>query len=187
MPRIVIGLSGTPSSGKDTVANYLVRKGFAHYSLSAILREIMEEKGVRIKQPELTDFGNALEKNYGVGHLAKIAIKKIDPGSKVVISSIRQPGEIEVLRGLTRFFMIFVDAPIEERFARLKGRRRSDDHKTIDAFKEMERVQMNGLSGGINLRKCQEMSDYQIFNDGDLDDLNQKTGMILKEIMKNIE
>lgn len=41
---IIIGLTGHPSSGKDTVAEYIANKGFAHISCGDLLREEMKKE-----------------------------------------------------------------------------------------------------------------------------------------------
>ena len=41
---IKIGVTGTLGSGKDTLAAYLVSKGFEHISLSDLIREELKKK-----------------------------------------------------------------------------------------------------------------------------------------------
>ena len=41
--EMIIGITGSYASGKDTVASILQEKGFIHYSLSDILREELKK------------------------------------------------------------------------------------------------------------------------------------------------
>jgi len=178
--KIIIGITGTLSAGKDTTAEYLIKKGFKHYSLSAVLREIMEKEGIPIKQPELTNFGNKLREERGHGYLVEQLKDKLV--GNVAVSSIRQPGEIEALKKLGDFYLIFVDAPIEIRFKRLQKRNRGDDPQTLEELKKIENIQMTGTGGGMNLQKCREMSDFKINNSGTFEELYQQIDNILEKI-----
>ena len=162
--KIIIGITGTLSAGKDTAAEYLINKGFKHYSLSAVLREIMKKEGVPIKQPEMTNFGNKLREERSHGYLVEQIKDKLV--GNVVVSSIRQSGEVEALKNLGDFYLIFVDAPIEERFRRLQKRNRGDDPQSLEELKQIEGIQMTGSGGGMNLQKCRETSDFEINNVG---------------------
>jgi len=180
--RIIIGITGTLSAGKDTTAEYLVQKGFAHYSLSNALREVMRREGVPVKQPELTNFGNKLREERGHGYLVDQIKDKLV--GQAVVSSVRQVGEIEALKNLGDFYLIFVDAPVEERYRRLQARGRNDDPQSLEQFKEIENIQMTGSGGGMNLAKCRELSDFQLDNSGTIAELYQKIDGILNQIEK---
>ena len=44
---MIIGLTGSYCSGKDTVANYIVQNyGFIHFSLSDEIRVLMKEQNI---------------------------------------------------------------------------------------------------------------------------------------------
>ena len=182
---MIIGLSGTLSAGKDTLAEYLVEKeGFFHVSLSGVLREIARKEGIEETMTALTKLGNAIEKRYGKGYLAKLALDKIPPRRNAVISSIRQPPEIEVLRQAGRFKMIFVDAAARIRFERLKKRAREGDSQTWEEFVGLEKKQMLGSYCGINLLGCKKASDYIIENNGTREEFTKKIRGVVAEILK---
>ena len=95
---MIIGLTGYPGSGKDTVAYYFVRKNFFHYSLSDILRQELEKKKKPVTRENLINLGNNLRKKYGTGILAEKTLEKVIPERNYIISSIYNPGEIDVLK-----------------------------------------------------------------------------------------
>ena len=178
--QLIIGLTGTLSAGKDTIADYLINKGLSHHSLSEALRQVMKKEGIPIKQPELTNFGNKLREERGHGYLVEQIKSQLS--NQAVVSSIRQPGEIQALKALGGFYLIFIDAPVEERFKRLEARGRDDDPKTLEEFKKIEKIQMTGSGGGSNLQKCREMSDFRINNSGTLEELYRQIEDILTKI-----
>ena len=185
---MIIGLSGTLAAGKDTVAEYLVeREGFDHISLSVILRKIAMEKGLGIDLGNLTLLGNSLKDEYGPGYLVKRAKKETDFNKDITVSSIRQPEEIEELKKEKNFFMIFVDADDEIRFNRLVKRGRVGDTNRFEKFQDLEKKQLDGQSGGINLGKCREMADYVLENNGTLVEFENKIRVAFEDIEKRVK
>jgi len=172
---MIIGLSGTLASGKDTVAEYLKKnEGFGHISLSAILRGILEKEGTNVNLENLTRIGNSLRKKYGGDFLVKKAKKKVDFSSNLVVSSIRQEGEVRALRKEKNFYMIFVDADPKIRFNRLIKRGRAGDTNDFKKFIGTEKKQLGGTAGGMNLNVCKKMSDFLIINNGKLEEFEKK-------------
>ena len=178
---MIIGLSGTLSSGKDTVAQYLIEKGYEHISLSDLIREEAKKRGMGVDRDSLRELGNILVGEKGEDALAKIAMerKKTD---KLIISSVRKPKEVDYLRSLPHFVMLFVDAPIEVRYQRMVSRARAGDKTmTLQELKEKEDMEMSGKSTQ-RLDYCKEHADYFINNISNLDDLYSQVNKILKEI-----
>src|SRR3989338_4897545 len=124
---MIIGITGLYCSGKDTVAEYLVEKGFAHISLSDILREQMKKMNIEITRDNLIKYGNDLRKLLGPGVLAEIAISRFARGDNYAISSIRSPAEAEVLNRFGDFVLIKVQAAASLRFKRILERKRESD------------------------------------------------------------
>jgi len=180
---MIIGLSGTLAAGKDTVADYLVEsEGFDHISLSTVLRKVAAQKGIEVTMENLTKLGNSLKTEYSADYLVKRAKKEADFTRDTVVSSIRQPEEIENLKQEKDFYMIFVDADVKIRFDRLAKRGRAGDVEDFNTFKEQEEKQLDGQSGGMNLGRCREMADYIIENNGTMDEFKTEIKRIFGKI-----
>lgn len=182
---MIIALSGTPAAGKDTVADYLKeKKGFKLISPSEILRSILKGRKVEINLENLTEAGNKI----GTG-LVLQGLKNRVGDENIILTSIRQPKEIELLRNEKDFFAVFVDADPRIRFERLKSRGRAGDSETFDQFMDIEYKQSDGKSGGMNLSACKEMADYVIENNGPMEEFHQRIeevyGAIQERIAKN--
>ena len=97
---MIIGITGTNASGKDTAADYLKNKGYSHYSLSDIVREECDVRGLPKDRDTLRELANELRRNFGADVLAKRAIEKIqrEKAKNIVITSIRSPEEIKTLK-----------------------------------------------------------------------------------------
>jgi dephospho-CoA kinase len=182
---MIIGLSGTLSSGKDTVSEYLEKnEGFQHISLSQVLRDLAREKRLEVNLENLTQLGNSILADYGRAYLVKKAEKQVDFSGDVVISSIRQPNEIEYLKTKKNFFMIFVDAQAKIRFERSVARNRRGDSQTLEEFIAIEKKEIDGKSGGMDLNYCKDHADYVLLNNGTMEEFKQKIQQILGEIRK---
>jgi dephospho-CoA kinase len=168
----LIGLTGTNGAGKGEVAAYLIKKGYAYFSLSDIIREELEKKGQEITRDNLIKLGNGLRKEFGADILARRVMEKLK--GKAVIDSIRNPKEIEYLRKQRNFVLLGIDAPVKLRYERVKKRGRNESSSTLREFIQKEREEMQGFEHGQQILKCLEMADFRIINDGSLESLYQK-------------
>ena len=177
---MLIGITGTNSSGKETVAEYLIKKGFAHFSLSDELREIAKERGSDTTRETLIALGNELRKKYGEGELAKRVLKKIQ--GKAVVSSIRNLGEIKELKKQKNFILVNVDAKPQIRFKRAQKRNRLGDTKTLKEFIAQEERENSQNKFAQQLSLCQKEADYIINNNGTLKELYAQIEKILRTL-----
>jgi len=179
---MIIGLTGTNGAGKSTIAEILKSKGFTYNSLSDVLREESAKRGIRPTRDNLVVIGNELRMSQGNGVLAKKILEKVrsNKEKKAIVDSIRNPDEINELRKEKDFMLIAVDAPIETRFERVKARGRTGDKAlTFDDFRYQDEREMVGESAAQQIRKCIEMADHLIVNDGAIEDLKKKIEEIL--------
>lgn len=178
---MIIGLTGTFGAGKDAASEYLEKKGFEHYSTADILREEAAKRELNAERETLRQLKNQLAETEGDDYLAKKAVERAK-SDKVVISAIRSVGEVDYLKSLADFTLIFVDAPIEIRFERIKNRRRAGEEKlTLESFKEKEMLEMSGASSQ-RIDYAKEKADYLVDNSGSLGEFHQKIDQILEKI-----
>lgn len=185
---LIVGITGTNSSGKDTVADYFVKNyGFTSFSLSDEIREEATKRGITHERKNLLAIGNELRENFGACELAARVLKKIyfNPSlERVLVTSIRNPYEVdEFKKSGNKFVMIYVDADMKVRFYRAVKRGRIGDGAEFETFKEIEEKEMKGNTTGQQLLKCLEVSDYKIMNDGSIEELYSKLEKIAEEVL----
>lgn len=185
---MIVGVTGFFSSGKDTIAELLRAKGFAHVSLSDIIREELAARGKPITIPNLTAVGNEFRRTHGLGILAERALGRVDFGRNWVITSIRHPAEVEALRGRIDFVLLFVDAPQRVRFERSLARARPGDPQTFEKFKLWEARQLDPHQGdpaAQAMAACRDLAEEHINNDNDIDALKAKLdAFVARGLMK---
>lgn len=178
---MIIGLTGSYCSGKDTVAEYIVNHyGFAHFSLSDEIRLLMKQAGIETTRENLIAFGTKLRQDEGNDVLAKSVIKRFQQDKNYCITSIRHSKEVERFRTIKNFILINVDAPEEIRFNRMQIRKRAGDPSTLEKFIELEKKESQVSGSGQQVALCASMADMVFINDADsLVDLYSKIDALL--------
>lgn len=165
----LIGISGTFASGKDTIADFLVRDfDFTHVSTGDMVRKVAMKKYGSIERPVLVKTATELRYERGAGVLVDEALKESRP---LVITGIRSLGEAKALKAAGGI-LLFVDAPIEVRYERVKSRKRDDE--TLLSLEEFRANEAKELAAGsndedFNITAISQMADVSIQNDVPLD------------------
>ena len=178
---MIIGITGTMASGKDTAAEYLKEKGCAHYSLSDIVREECDARGLPKDRDTLRELANELRRDFGADILASRAIEKIqrEKPKNIIITSIRSAEEIKTLKKIPGFELICIDAPVELRYERIKNRQRESDFIDFKTFKHQEELELAGGANKQNIKDAIALADYTIINDETLEELKEKIEKII--------
>ncbi len=177
-----LGLTGENCSGKGTVAEYLGKKGFYYVSLSDVIREEVASEGKEITRENLVKKANDLREDFGPAILAKKTIAKLEKDRNYVIDSIRNPKEAEELKKLANFFLVYISAPEDLRFERMKSRGRENDPRTFEAFKKLEELEAkNKESHKQNLFETKKFANKSIENNGSFIELYDKIDLMLSE------
>ncbi|MFW6449977.1 MAG: AAA family ATPase [Nanoarchaeota archaeon] len=171
----VYGFTGLNASGKSTAAKILAEKGYKYTSLSDVLREQAEKRGLEKSRDNLYDLGNQLREKEGNGVLGKKAAEKIlNEDKSYVVDSIRNPAEVEELRKLSHFTLVAVEARPESRFERAKKRGRNESAESVEEFLAKEKREMSSKDSDQQIHKCVKSADISINNDGTIEELREK-------------
>ncbi len=176
--KIIVGLTGLSGSGKATARELLREMGYATVVMGDVVRE---ETKRRKLQPTPKNVGAVmlrLREEEGPEVVAKRCIPKIE-GAKakvVVVDGIRSLEEVnEFKRNFRNFNLIAIHASPQTRFQRLFIRRRSDDPKNWNTFKERD---LRELSIGIG--NVIAMADHMVVNEGTRSQLKREVGQVLE-------
>ncbi len=183
---IVLGLTGENCAGKGTVAAYLEKKGFYYYSLSDVIREELAAEGAEITRDSLIAKGNFLREKFGSAVLAEKTLQKLQDDRNYVIDSFRNPSEAEAFKKARKnFFLLYVTAPSDVRFERMKSRGRESDPKTLEAFKTIEEKERKSASDRHqNLDATRSRADRTLLNEADFPALYDLIDRTLADLSK---
>jgi len=181
---MIIGITGTIGAGKGTVVEYLLKKGFKHYSVRQFLISEISKRGLNVNRESMVSVANDLRAHYGPSCIVEQLYSRAKKeGGDAVIESIRCPGEVEALNGKKDFVLFAVDADIETRYARIIERKSSTDRISFDEFVNQEGREMS--SNDLfkqNLKRCIEMANYSFKNDWTIEELHKKVAAVLEKI-----
>jgi dephospho-CoA kinase len=154
------------------VAGFLQHFGFSVHSLSDVVREAAARQGREGTRDDLIAIGVSLREQGGPGALARAVLPRLTARS--VVDSIRNPGEVQVLRSLPSFLLLGVDAPQALRFERSLRRGRVGDGATLEEFDAKERRENSTTEAGQQLLATFKLADVEVNNDGTLEELHNK-------------
>ena len=167
------------------MAACLVNKGFIYHSLSDVLREDLERRGLPPTRENLIAIGNELRGTGGAGVLAERILPRL--GARDVVDSIRNPAEVEVLRRLPGFILIGVDAPLELRFSRAVSRGRPGDGPTLEEFRSKEARENSPDPSRQQLARTFALADRTLSNDATLEILRDGVVRMLAGLVEQGE
>jgi dCMP deaminase len=179
---MIIGVTGMFSSGKDTLAEYLQKKGFVHHSLSDEIRGEAHRRKINVTRDTLIKLGNELREKNGASVLAEWVKLRLQAGQNYVITSIRNPEEVRFLEKESDFVLVAVVAPIKKRVEWIKARNREDDPKTLQELERKEKMEKSSNPAKQQLHTVGKMATIVIKNDGSVDDLFSKTDQLIMDL-----
>jgi len=169
LPKI-IGISGTFSSGKDTLAEYLIENyNYNHVSTGDMVRKEAKKRYGNIERPTLRIVATELKKEGGASVLVK---KALDEPKPIIISGIRAIGEAKTIKEAGGV-LLFIDAYIKIRYERMVKRARDTEAvSTLEEFmnSELKELAVGNKDEDYNQITVQNMSDKTINNSGNLED-----------------
>jgi dephospho-CoA kinase len=184
---MIIGVCGTFASGKDSAAEYIAeRLGHLHISTGDLVRQYVRENDLGgIDRDNLWKVANGLRAKHGSGFLITSSLKKY--ADNVVFSGIRSPGELEAVHQAGGM-MIAVDAPIDRRYQWAKSRGRIGDEITAEYFRQQEAAEENRDDPNKQqLTTVISLSDFDIANDGTLEELHAKIDDVLMRLKPRVK
>lgn len=131
--KIIIGLAGIIASGKDTVADYLVKKYNAEkVSFSEPLRDILNRLYLPIDRAHLSGLAQILIDRFGPDVLSKTIAKGIEQSEKeiFVLPNIRRKEDYSALEKFNGFVLVGLKTDKRKCYERLLERGQNKDDKT---------------------------------------------------------
>jgi dephospho-CoA kinase len=194
MAKIIIGLSGTNGSGKDTVGLMLQENhGYLFVSMTDVLRAELKRQGFPADREHLRELSASWRREFGYGVLIDRAMDVFNaqPQGKykgVVIASLRNPFEVDRVHELGGVVW-WLDADPLLRFTRIKANaasraRAEEDEKTYEQFLSEEQAEMHstGDAATLNMAAVRDKCDVKMQNGGSgLDLLAQEVSALLAE------
>lgn len=180
---MIIGVTGTNGAGKGTVVDYLVTKGFAHYSARAFIVSEIERRGLPADRSSMREVANDLRKAHGPSFVIEsLYAQAALAGGDAVLESIRALGEAEFLKGKGAL-LFAVDADRHLRYERIVLRGSATDKIDFSTWVEQEeREWHNTAAYDMDVPGVMKVADYTFMNEGTLDELHTQIDAALEKL-----
>lgn len=179
----ILGIVSTIASGRTTVINYLMEvHGFASFSLAQMLRLDASTSGTPPLRSNLQALGKYIRSTKGDAYLAEKLRTSVNwlsnKHSKVIVDGFKHRDEVKEFRKQRSFSLVAVNAPFDERWNRLRGKKRIGDPEDKSKFIEQDEID-RGLKDTNDHGQevdylVSKMADYSLINDGLKDELFRK-------------
>ena len=179
--KILIGTTGMPGAGKDTVRRVIQKLGFQVIVMGDEVRSEAKRRGLDITPENLGRIMLEIRRVEGPAAIAKRCIQKIKSLDSpfILIDGIRSLHEVEEFRRIFPDFKVLaVHASPKTRFKRLLRRGREDDPKSWEDFVKRD---MRELSVGLG--NVIATADYMLVNEGTKGELEENLMRLLRREM----
>ena len=182
--KILIGTTGMPGAGKDTVRKLVQKLGLPVVVMGDEVRAEAKRKGLAITPENLGKVMLQMREEDGPAAVAKRCIPKIKAieSSVVFIDGIRSLHEVEEFKKeFPDFRILAIHASPKTRFKRLLKRGRRDDPQSWEGFIERDRRELK-----VGLGEVIATADYMVINEGTKKELEANLVKLLRREVKEI-
>jgi dCMP deaminase len=168
---MIIGVAGRNGAGKGEFVQFLESRSFTVLSLSDAIRQELADRGLGETRERMIETGQEMRRRGGPGALAQRLVTQLQPDRNYAIDSIRHPMEVEILRNCGQsFHLVWIDAKLETRFARIQKRDRSGDPETVEDLVALEaRERGSDDPNAQQLDAVQAEANFTLSNDGSIE------------------
>lgn len=163
---MILGLTGPKLGGKGTTAGHLEKtEGATVLTMSDVLVDIAERLHLPLSRSNLITIARALRSEFGEDILAKVLKQDIEAAGDdklTVIDGIRMASELDLFSKLKDFHLLYIDAPLEERYRRVQERKEKEGESglSFDEFKAEEDADTEKSIGSFK-----ELAEQVVQND----------------------
>ena len=182
--KLIIALTGHPSSGKGEVAKYLGEKyGAELLKFSTVLRDELNRLCLPAARKNFIIMSECLREHFGQDILAKVISEDIKKSHAniIIVDGARREADLKYIKKSKKFHLINVNTNPKIRYQRQMLRREKPDDakKTFKQFlKEQKSVSDKDVD--ILIKKA----DITLDNNGTMDQLYQQIDALMKKVVK---
>lgn len=180
MAKIILGIAGEIASGKGTTAKYICEKynGSSH-RFSTMLRDVARRMYLEENRENLQKISTIFRDNFFDDILSSVIAKDVenDKHEIIAIDGVRRLADIEYLKKLVGFKLVYIEADMEKRYGRItkRGENSDDNSKTFEEFKKDHEREAER-----QIKDLKNQAYYVIDNNRDFEELYQQIDKIIE-------
>ena len=169
--KTILGIAGEIASGKGTVADYLIKNHKAtSHRFSTALRDVAKRMHLEESRENLQKMSTIFRENFDDNILSMVIYKDVenDDNELIVIDGVRRMADIEFLKKLEGFKLLYVDTEMKTRYERItkRGENSDDNSKTFEEFKKDHQREAE-----LQIKSLKKEADAIIDNNGSFEEL----------------
>lgn len=179
MSKIILGLAGEIVSGKGTTAKYICEKhGGSSHRFSTMLRDVLDRMYLEISRENMQKISTVLRENFSDNILSIVISKDVekDEHQVIAIDGVRRLADIEYLKKLSGFKLVYIETAMKKRYERIikRGENSDDLRKTFEEFKRDHEREAE-----LQIKDLKNHADFVIDNNGNLEELYKQIDEII--------
>ena len=170
---MIIGLTGSFGAGKGTVVDYLIQKGFKHYSSSGYITEEIIRRGMPVNRDSMIEVSNDMRAVHGPATIVDALYARAQEArGDSIIESLRAVAEVRRIKELGGK-VIGVDADPHIRYGRAFARGSEKDDVSFEKWIQQEQKESNSDDPTKqDIFSALKESDLVVTNNGSLEELH---------------
>jgi dephospho-CoA kinase len=176
----IIGFCGLPGSGKTTAIEAVSDLGKV-ITMGDVIRNELLKRNIEPSDDNLGEMAKKLRNEGGEEIIAEKCVKLIEKSGQsdvIFIDGIRSKAEVKIFKKRWKFPLIAIELNQKLRYQRIIDRARVDDSRDLIDIKERDLREI-----GFGLEDVIKNSDYHIYNEGSIEELKEKTRIIVLKIL----
>jgi dephospho-CoA kinase len=181
MSKIILGLAGEIASGKGTVAKYINEKYFgSSHRFSTMLRDVARRMYMEESRENIQKISTLFRKNFSDDLMSKVIYHDVENDSHehIVVDGVRRVPDIDYLKKLPGFKLVYIEADIEKRYERLtkRGENTDDNSKSFEEFKKDHERETE-----LRIKDLKNIADFVVDNNGTFEELYAQIDKIISQ------
>ena len=177
--KSVIAVTGLPGAGKAIASSLAKDRSIPVFSCGDVIREEASDRRLLPTPENLGRLMLEMRKEYGPDIMAKRLepkIKMVQP-DLVVVEGLRSLDEVEAFKKVFNVAILAIHSPPEQRFQRLLKRKRSDDPRNMEEFRERDYREL-----AVGVGSVIALADNLIVNDSTIEAFKLKLNRFYEEV-----
>lgn len=181
--KIVIGLAGQISSGKDTIADYIAKKyGGVSMSFSKPLRDILGRAYLPISRANMVWLAQTFIDHFGGDVISNIIGKEIEESNKkiFILPNIRREDDMSYFKEWSGYVLVGINTDTKTCYDRLIKRSQNVDDQT----KTWEEFQKDlQLSTEVSIDGLIKKAQIKVDNNGSFEELYKQIDEMMEKLL----
>jgi dephospho-CoA kinase len=177
--KSVIAVTGLPGAGKAIASSLAKDRSIPVFSCGDVVREEASDRRLLPTPENLGRLMLEMRREYGSDIMAKRLEPKIKMAQPdlVVVEGLRSLDEVEAFKRVFNVAILAIHSPPEQRFQRLLKRKRSDDPRNMEEFRERDYREL-----AVGVGSVIALADNVIVNDSTIEAFRLKLNRFYEEV-----